>query len=751
MAGAIAIAFVLAIAAYYPFCVMWPFAVDPEWRILSGDAYTYSYPTRIYLREAFERGHGLLWNDFQNSGQPFLGMIGVALFYPTTLLYLFVDIDLAVYLEVAINFAICGVGMYFLCRELRLAPLASVAGAAALQLGGIGTGLAGWTSLIFGAFAWIPITLLFCERLLRSPTLPASLGLGTALGVQILAGFPQTSQFTIQLIALRVLWEFASLRRLPTRAHIGTFALGVAVVPIALAAVQILPTAEVFAESLRNRSLTMSEARVNPLAWETYQRAVSQRMVGGGNLFNVAGIALAGFAFAATRRRVLFFYALAGALYFALAFSPDLLEAYRQLPTSRTFRSPTRFIWITAVAFAVLVAYGLHALVTTELGSRASRWASLAVAAGGLALFRWGLTPTFEKWEIALAVALAGCGASLVASRWRVLAAAVACALLLTDLVVHSRSSGSVFLPNGAPFYWARETFESVRSRTGMQYRIFQDSTNPDGRPGPDFLGLMRKSASVFRLPSVNDYEPLTSDRYARLFTRMTRGRPIRSNNDFQYRGGKWKVNKSLFDLLATRFVIVDATAERRIRHIKNRLKRMKSGRNIRVFENRTALPRAFFVGRARVVQDPEALLNILATRSHRPRSEALLEASPADGFLGLEVVTTGSAEIISSRGEELVIDVDASHDGFLSVTDQYQSSWTATVNGVATPIERSNYAFRLVRVPAGTSRVVFRYQPRGFWAGATISLATLSALIGYAAYRRLTRRQRIAPEAAPL
>ena len=178
MAGAIAIAFVLAIAAYYPFCVMWPFAVDPEWRILSGDAYTYSYPTRIYLREAFERGHGLLWNDFQNSGQPFLGMIGVALFYPTTLLYLFVDIDLAVYLEVAINFAICGVGMYFLCRELRLAPLASVAGAAALQLGGIGTGLAGWTSLIFGAFAWIPITLLFCERLLRSPTLPASLGLG---------------------------------------------------------------------------------------------------------------------------------------------------------------------------------------------------------------------------------------------------------------------------------------------------------------------------------------------------------------------------------------------------------------------------------------------------------------------------------------------------------------------------------------------------------------------------------------------
>jgi uncharacterized membrane protein YfhO len=82
--------------------------------------------------------------------------------------------------------------------------------------------------------------------------------------------------------------------------------------------------------------------------------------------------------------------------------------------------------------------------------------------------------------------------------------------------------------------------------------------------------------------------------------------------------------------------------------------------------------------------------------------------------------------EILSDRGEEIVLRSAVEEDGFVVISDQYYPGWEATVNGTPTPILRANYAFKALRVPAGSSDIVLEYRPKSVPLGAGLSLAAM-------------------------
>jgi Bacterial membrane protein YfhO len=88
--------------------------------------------------------------------------------------------------------------------------------------------------------------------------------------------------------------------------------------------------------------------------------------------------------------------------------------------------------------------------------------------------------------------------------------------------------------------------------------------------------------------------------------------------------------------------------------------------------------------------------------------------------------VAPGSVAFLRNDPERVTLRVGASERGFLVLSDSYFPGWRATIDDVETPIQRANYTFRLVEVPAGESVVEFRYAPRAPWIGAVVSAVTL-------------------------
>jgi uncharacterized membrane protein YfhO len=61
-----------------------------------------------------------------------------------------------------------------------------------------------------------------------------------------------------------------------------------------------------------------------------------------------------------------------------------------------------------------------------------------------------------------------------------------------------------------------------------------------------------------------------------------------------------------------------------------------------------------------------------------------------------------------------------------------FYPGWNARVNERDAPVLRANYLFRAVEIPAGTSRVKFKYAPISFSIGVGLSAITVLVLAGF-------------------
>jgi membrane associated rhomboid family serine protease len=76
-------------------------------------------------------------------------------------------------------------------------------------------------------------------------------------------------------------------------------------------------------------------------------------------------------------------------------------------------------------------------------------------------------------------------------------------------------------------------------------------------------------------------------------------------------------------------------------------------------------------------------------------------------------------------------IDVDTPRPGFVFLADNFFPGWKAFLNGEKTDILRSWLTFRTVAVPAGRSRLEFRYEPLRLAAAIGMSLLACLGWLG--------------------
>lgn len=144
--------------------------------------------------------------------------------------------------------------------------------------------------------------------------------------------------------------------------------------------------------------------------------------------------------------------------------------------------------------------------------------------------------------------------------------------------------------------------------------------------------------------------------------------------------------------------------------------------------ENPARRPRAFVAYRWRHgVSDQDALTSLFDTRrSELDLGQVRLAGPGSSEMQAIEQATPCLLE--KPEAEHVILNCQATRPGYAVLLDEWTYGWTATVDGIATPIERADVVARALPVSAGKHRIEMRYRTPGLRLG--LWLATTGWLV---------------------
>jgi hypothetical protein len=127
---------------------------------------------------------------------------------------------------------------------------------------------------------------------------------------------------------------------------------------------------------------------------------------------------------------------------------------------------------------------------------------------------------------------------------------------------------------------------------------------------------------------------------------------------------------------------------------------------------------------------DAAKALHLVTAADTNLSDRVILEGAVSPGTQGCQKQALASFDRLEVSPNRVEISVHASSDGWLVLSNVWYPGWQATIDGIGVPIERANYLFQAVAVPAGEHMVQFSYRPRSFYLGAVISLLAVIGLL---------------------
>ncbi len=385
--------------------VLWPVPVtsDQLFAIWGGsDLVVSHWPTALLIQRTFASNHLLaLWDPYFGGGQPLAGNPLAALFYPPTQLVHFFSLRNYYLVLIMGHLVVAGLGMLLLARRAFSLPRlpALIAAISYMATPKLVAHLGAGHITMVQTVAWYPWLALACWATVREPRRWGAL-LGICIALTLLAGHPQIAYYGLLMIAGLSIWLLVGRwRREGWRAQwaIVIALVAAAVIGILLAAIHLLPLAELTAHSTRQTALYSDDAF--PLL--NFLRAlITQPPPGSGWEAMVApGWTVLALALLAVVRRwhkswpLVLGIALVATLVLGNA-SPLYIVVVRILPGLGSFRSPARIWFVALVQIALLAGLGadilLHGIqhsINLLLRGRQRVVSSVMIAAGVLMAF----------------------------------------------------------------------------------------------------------------------------------------------------------------------------------------------------------------------------------------------------------------------------------------------------------------------------------------------------------------------------
>jgi hypothetical protein len=752
--------------------IPWNYYEDPEGQSpinYEFDTLLAYYPQILVARQTLQSGTLPLWNPYYLSGLPLMAAAPwLGLFYlPYVLFYLVDPLKSFGYVSF-LQVGLAGTFMYLYLRNIRCRRLAAFTGAASFGLGGFLLSNLTWLPRV-STVLWMPLIFLALDRLMRKEW-AYSLLLACAVAMCVLAG--NLAAVIYVLLAAGLYGAFSILlawRRQGARVAVrrGVVALAAVCLGLLLSAAQLGPTFEVstYAGRVHAPYDERIEGGRSPLALATvlvpdvYGNPVDRPW--GRNVFatNIPGtygetslyvgiVPLLLALWAVWRRHdgLSTFHAALALLGLFIFLDTPLFKALYELPLFRIGRQlEAKALW--AMPISVLTAMGADLLVE-GLSTRDSRVlrragagllaAALAVVLG-LVLMRGGgwllTTELVSQWYqynvsnfLRLSALLVVCGT--LAALWsrRLVRAGVLMCLVVGVMLVDLAYFGWKLNPSRQPesLYPQMESVRFLQEDSSL-YRVIR---------GP----LSRKvfppnSLAVYGISDVQGYSPVLIDYYVE-FLRLIEEDVASARKVYSLKY-PLSTTSPLLDLLNVKYVVTIAEPGQEMVDLEGSEPSLDLVFNgeVKIYENKDVLPRAFFVRDYVIAEDEDEALAVLGAEGFDPASMVVLEEEPVpETGAGETDAAKQQIEIVEYTPNRVVIDVSTPSDGFLVLSDLYYVGWKAVVDGVESEVYKADYAFRAVRLEAGDHRVKFIFDPLSFRMGLAVSLAAvlvLAALTG--------------------
>jgi len=121
------------------------------------------------------------------------------------------------------------------------------------------------------------------------------------------------------------------------------------------------------------------------------------------------------------------------------------------------------------------------------------------------------------------------------------------------------------------------------------------------------------------------------------------------------------------------------------------------------------------------VVHDDNTMLEKLKKQDFKPTEKLLLEVDP---HIPAVNVPAEKLQFSSLKTDKLDLDITSDAPALVFFNDSFHKGWEAYVNGIRKPVIRADFNFMAVAVPAGTSKVTFRFHPKTFTYGLYMTFA---------------------------
>lgn len=658
--------------------------------------------SRRFLWRTITHEHTLpLWAPWSFSGRPFQADPSSQVFYPIEWPLLPLPEGLGLVLSTIVHLAIAGTGVLTLGRALRMRRSGAMFAAIAFACSGyfVARALVGH-SMYVQAAAYLPWVLAGIEVGTRDGSWRPYRRAGVAFALQILTGCIPVAWMTggaallYQLTRLPKSWKFEPWWRAACGMLI-VFGIGVG-----LAAVQLLPTAELAGLSVRAAAGPEYAAEVGfppshlllwlfpslPLGGFSF-RWESHPYIG---VLPILAALCALSSWRDARVRALGALIVVAASFMLAAATPLFWVWYYAVPGYAMLRVHAREVLLCCLALCMLGGIGFDRLQALTPG----RW--LVALAGTLALagLIFGSIPW---WQAALLLASAATLRTLHHyAAWAVPAILL---LLLVDLTANALHYATLFhLPPGEPAREAellqRLTADSDLYRVWLPPAVFR-----------------RNAGYAIERSAIDGIAPLVVRDYAELVATLTATPwdPSAPN----------AVPDAAFDLRPTPFVL----SLLNVRYTMTR-----AGRSWELLSNPNAAGAVMQPGDWRVLPDRRAVFVALRRGDFDPRQRVLFDEAPAE-HPPHDAGSNGSARVTQYRANVLRVDVEQTRDGFVVLSEVFYPGWQAEVDGRPARVYRADGGLRAVFVPAGHHQLTCVFRPASLRLGAGITLLTLLGL----------------------